>query len=163
MSMMNPVTRYGLIAGAISGEVMVLMVLINTILLRDYSGNTMTFGGIPFIMLWNIVFPLLVILIFEIGGIFAARLSRTHISDGKESFLTGFIAGVTSGIVLEAMWFSNIVSLVYHTGNSGSVLSSGFGTIVIIAGLLVILVVMGGILSAFGSYIYSSRTLPGKV
>lgn len=157
---MNPITRYGLIAGAICGEVMVLVVLINIILINDYSGAGSSSAGIPVLDIWNIAYPLIVIIIFEIGGIFAARLCRACLARPKDAFLTGFISGVTTGIILEVMWFSNIVSLVVHSGNAGSVLSSG-GSIFIVIGLLIVLVVMGGILSAFGAYIYSTRTITG--
>ena len=112
--------------------------------------------------LWNVAYPLLVIIIFEIGGIFAARLCRAFLTGPKDAFLTGFIAGITTGIILEVMWFSNIVSLVIHTGNAGSVLASG-GSILIVVGLLIVLVAMGGILSAFGAYIYSTRTIASRV
>ena len=121
---MNPVTRCGLIAGAICGEVMVLLVLINIIIIKD----------------------------------FAARLCRAYLAGARDAFLTGFIAGVTTGIILEVMWFSNIVSMAVH--NTGSDQGTRVAGIVTVILLLIILVLMGGILSAFGSYIYSTRTVP---
>jgi hypothetical protein len=155
---MNPVTRCGLIAGAICGEVMVLLVLINIIIIKDYSLTAAASGSIPLIVLWNVVYPLLVITIFEIGGIFAARLCRAYLAGARDAFLTGFIAGVTTGIILEVMWFSNIVSMAVH--NTGSDQGTRVAGIVTVILLLIILVLMGGILSAFGSYIYSTRTVP---
>jgi hypothetical protein len=155
---MEPVVRCGLIAGAISSEVMVLLVLVNTILIRNYfSQPSLTGGGL--LSFWNIMYPLFVILIFEMGGIFSARICRKNIVPGKDAFITGFITGITTGIILEIMWFSQIVSLVAHTGNSWSGTTSGLGSIVmLIIALLLILVIMGGVLSAFGSYIYATRT-----
>ena len=65
--MMTPVTRCGLIAGAISGEIMVLIVPINIILIRNYSGTGTASAGIPLIGIWNVAYPLLVIIVFEMG------------------------------------------------------------------------------------------------
>ena len=154
----NPVPRCGLISGAICGEIMVLVVLINIIMIRSYPENGQASSGISTLMVWNITYPLIVIIIFEIGGIFASRLCRRRIGEPKNAFLAGFISGVTTGIILEVMWFSNIVSLVIHTGNSGAVLTSGIGSILLVIALLIVLVVMGGVLSAFGSFMYSVRT-----
>jgi hypothetical protein len=159
--MMTPVTRCGLIAGAISGEIMVLIVLINIILIRNYSGTGTASAGIPVLGIWNIAYPLLVIIVFEMGGIFASRLCRRQTEGPKDSFLTGMIAGVTAGIILEVMWFFDIVSLVFHTGNANAALTSGYESVFLVAGLLIVLVFMGGILSAFGAYIYSVRTGTG--
>jgi len=153
----NPVPRCGLISGAICGEIMVLIVLINIILIRNYSQAGPGTAGMQALLAWNLVFPLLVIIIFEIGGIFAARICRKKIMGAKPAFLAGFIAGITMGIILEIMWFSNIVSLVIRTGTSGSAFSSGYGGTLMIIVLLLVLVVMGGILSAFGAFIYASR------
>jgi len=154
----NPVPRCGLISGAICGEIMVLVVLINIIMIRSYPVNGQASSGISTLMVWNIVYPLIIIIIFEIGGIFASRLCRKRLGEPKNAFLAGFIAGVTTGIILEVMWFSNIVSLVVHTGSASGVLSSGYGSVLMVVGLLIVLVLMGGILSAFGSYMYSVRT-----
>ena len=158
----NPICRCGLIAGAICGEIMVLLVLINIILIRSYPESGPAASGISVLMAWNIIYPLLVIIIFEIGGIFASRLCRKRIAEPRDAFLTGFIAGVTTGIILEIMWFSNIVSLVVHTGSSGGVLSSGYGSMLSVIGLLIVLVLMGGVLSAFGSFIYSARSVAAE-
>ena len=72
------------------------------------------------------------------------------------------IAGVTTSIILEVMWFSDIVSLVVHTGYANSALTSGYESVFLVVGLLIVLVFTGGILSAFGAYIYSVRTVTGK-
>ncbi len=160
--MMTPVTRCGLIAGAISGEIMVLIVLINIILIRNYSGTGTASAGIPLIVIWNVAYPLLVIIVFEMGGIFAGRLCRRQTEGPKDSFLTGMIAGVTTSIILEVMWFSDIVSLVVHTGYANSALTSGYESVFLVVGLLIVLVFTGGILSAFGAYIYSVRTVTGR-
>jgi Na+-driven multidrug efflux pump len=154
---MEPVVRCGLIAGAISGEVIVLLVLVNTILIRNFSGPQGSAGNTLAFSIWNITYPLLVILIFEIGGIFSARLCRRHITPGKEALISGFITGISTGIILEIMWFSRIVSLVVRTGENPTG-TAGFVGIVMTVGLLLILVIMGGVLSAFGSYIYATRT-----
>ena len=153
----NPVPRCGLISGAICGEIMVLIVLINIILITDYSRAGPATTGMQVLSAWNFVYPLLVIIIFEIGGIFAARLCRKKIMEPGSAFLAGFIAGITMGIILEIMWFSNIVSLVIRTGTSGSAFSSGYGGTLMIIMLLLVLVAMGGILSAFGAFVYASR------
>ena len=157
---MEPVVRYGLIAGAISSEVMVLLVLVNTILIRDYFGPQSSAAG--WFGIWNIVYPLLVIIIFELGGIFSARIGRRNLVAGKDALITGFITGITTGIILEVMWFSQIISLVAHTGTVLPVESGGIGITLLTIALLLVLVVMGGVLSAFGSYMYASRAIPGS-
>ena len=154
----NPVPRCGLISGAICGEIMVLVVLVNVIMIRSYPETGQSTAGISVMMAWNIIYPLIVIIIFEIGGIFASRLCRRRLGEPKNAFLSGFIAGITTGIILEVMWFSNIVSLVIHSGNTNGVLSSGYQSVFMVIGLLIVLVLMGGILSAFGAYVYSART-----
>jgi membrane-associated HD superfamily phosphohydrolase len=159
--LINPFTRCGLIAGAISGEVMVLLVLINIILIRNYSG-TGNAATVPVLGTWNIAYPLLVIIVFEMGGIFAGRLCLRQAKRPKDSFLAGMTAGVTAGLILEVMWFSDIVSLVAHTGNANAALTSGYESVFLVIGLLIVLVVMGGILSAFGAYIYSVKTVTGN-
>ena len=146
---LNPIIRSGLIAGAICGEVIVLIVLVNAILLRDLAAAA---GSGPVLAGWNIVYPLLIILVFEIGGIFAAKLCKDSVKGLKDAIVTGSIAGVTIGIILEVMWFSNLVSLVVTNS-----VSLGLGGMLMVAGLLIVLVLMGGVLSAFGSYIYSIR------
>jgi hypothetical protein len=153
---MEPVVRCGLIAGAISGEVIVLLVLVNSIFIRTYSGQG-TPGDPLLFTVWNILYPLLIILIFEIGGIFSARICRRHITPGKNALIPGFITGITAGIILEIMWFSRILSLV-QSGNDQAGTAGGFGNIILTVSLLIVLVIMGGVLSAFGSYIYSART-----
>jgi hypothetical protein len=39
----------------------------------------------------------------------------------------------------------------------GNTPEGGFGNVIIAAVLMLVLVIMGGVLSAFGSYIYSSK------
>jgi len=153
---MNSITRSGLVAGAISGEVIVLLILVNTILIRDFArGNPGQYGSV--LGVWEILYPLLIISVFEGGGIFSAWLIRKEVTTGKSSLIAGFITGITIGIIFEIMWIANIISLVSHTVMNGSGYFAGYENIVLTIGLLIILAVMGGVLSAFGSYIYSVR------
>jgi len=152
---MNPLIRSGLIGGAIGGEVMVLLVLINTILLRDFAQGNFSETQPSLVLAWVIAYPLLVILIFEAGGIFSAWLSRKHAHTGKEALMTGVIAGITIGILLEIMWIANILSLASRTAEEVTGFGMGHENSLIVIGLLIVLVVMGGIVSASGSYIFS--------
>jgi hypothetical protein len=154
---MNSLLRYGLISGAICGEAMVLLVLINTIILRQFAdgstGLTGSFG--PYI--WGIVYPLLVILIFEAGGIFSSWLCRGEKQTPAESLIPGFVTGVMVSIILEIMWISNILSLASHALINGSDYILGYGSSLVTIAILLILILMGGILSAFGSYVFTMR------
>ena len=154
---MNLLIRSGLIGGAIGGETMVLVVLVNTLLLRDFAREN--FSGTPssFVLGWMIVYPLLIILIFEMGGIFSAWLSRNNIFTEKEGLIPGAIAGITIGIILEIMWMANILSLASRPVKFGSGMVAGTGNSLVVIFLLIILVVMGSVLSLFGSYIYSAH------
>ena len=156
---MNLLIRSGLIGGAIGGEVMVLLVLLNTILLRDFANGNFSETHPSMVLAWMIAYPLLVILIFEISGIFSAWLSRKNIPTGKEALLPGVITGITIGIIVEIMWIANIMSLADRAASGGSGFFMGHENSLIVVGLLIILVVMGGILSGFGSYIFSQRTI----
>jgi hypothetical protein len=154
---MNLLIRSGLIGGAIGGETMVLVVLVNTLLLRDFARENFS-GTQPSLVLgWMIVYPLLIILIFEMGGIFSAWLSPNHIFTEKEGLIPGAIAGITIGIILEIMWIANILSLAARTAARVPGFFLGQENSLIVVGLLIVLVIMGGILSAFGSYVFSRQ------
>ena len=152
---MNPLIRYGLIGGAIVGEVMVLLVLVNTLIIRDFARGNFVETRPTLVLAWVIAYPLLVILIFEAGGIFSAWLSRKHIHTGKEALITGVIAGVTIGIILEIMWIANILSLAARAAEGVPGFGMGQENSLIVAGVLIVLVVMGGIVAASGAYIFA--------
>ena len=151
---MNLLVRSGLISGAICGEAMVLLVLINTILLRQFA-----VGGVgqtvPYV--WGIVYPLLVILIFEAGGLFSSWLCHGERQTPGESLIPGFVTGITVAIILEIMWISNLMSLAAHALKNGSDYAMGYGSSFMTIGILLVLILMGGILSAFGSYVFNMR------
>jgi hypothetical protein len=154
---MNLLIRSGLIGGAIGGETMVLVVLVNTLLLGDFARENFS-GTQPSLVLgWMIAYPFLIILIFEMGGIFSAWLSRNHICTQKEGLIPGAIAGITIGIILEIMWIANILSLAARTAARVPGFFLGQENSLIVVGLLIVLVMMGGILSAFGSYVFSRQ------
>lgn len=155
----NLLVRSGLIGGAIGGEAMVLLVLVNTILLRHFAEAGIA-GTQPIVALgWGIAYPLLVILIFEAGGIFASWLCRDHVHKGREALLPGIIAGIMIGIILEIMWLANVLSLAARASEGmGGTLFGHESTLMTIL-LLITLVVMGGILSGFGSFVFSLRSL----
>ena len=77
---MNLLIRSGLIGGAIGGEAMVLLVLVNTLLLRDFANGNFSETQPGLVFAWGIAYPLLVILVFEIGGIFSSWLCRDSCS-----------------------------------------------------------------------------------
>jgi len=149
----NPINQCGLIAGAIGGETMVLLVLLNTIVLMHLAGLGL-FRGEPVIVLWNTLYPLFIIGIFEFWGIFAAWLAGPRIAGRLEWFLVGFITGIMIGVILEVMWFSNILSLLGRNISAGSGLIGGSVSPLITIGLLISLALTGGILSGFGSFIF---------
>ena len=159
---MNPLIRSGLISGAIGGEVMVLIVLINAIILRNFSGADPGDSQSALILIWSVAYPLLVILIFEAGGIFSSWLCHGHARNMFEAVLPGVIAGIMIGIILEIMWIANILSLAARTAFSLSAMTSGYDNTLVIIALLIILIVMGGTLSGFGSYIFSMRSIHGR-
>ena len=154
----NPVVSGGLIAGALGGETMVLLVLVNTILLKNFAARHLLQND-PMVATWIMAYPLLVIAIFEIWGVFAAWLAHTGLSARNDAFMTGFIAGIMIGIILEIMWIANILSLVAREWGHRSDFFLGYGNTLLIVGVLILFAVMGGILSGFGSYIfYVSKT-----
>jgi hypothetical protein len=154
---MNTVIRAGLIAGAIGGEAMILLVLVNTILLRSFATGEYSQTNPGIVAFWGIAYPLIVILVFEGGGIFSSWLCRADLRTRRDALITGTIAGITIGIILEIMWMANILSLASRPVKFGSGIIAGTGNSVVVIFLLIILVVMGSILSAFGSYIYSAH------
>jgi hypothetical protein len=156
---MNLIIRSGLIGGAIGGEAMVLLVLLNTILLRNFADGNFSKTHPSLVLAWMIAYPLLVIMIFEIGGIFSAWLYSKTIHTGKEALMPGIITGITIGIILEIMWIANILSLAARAATVVPGFFMGQENSLVIIGLLIILIVMGGILSGFGSYIFSLRSI----
>jgi hypothetical protein len=154
---MNAIIRAGLIAGAIGGEVMILLVLVNTILLRNFAAGQYSQTNPAMVAGWGIAYPLIVILVFEGGGIFSSWLCRLHLETRKDALIAGTITGITIGIILEIMWMANILSLASRSVKSGSGILAGNGNSLFVIFLLIILVLMGSILSAFGSYIYSEH------
>lgn len=58
------------------------------------------------------------------------------------------------GILLEVMWVAQIISLIAHQLDQYSSLFTGYGNTLLTIGILIIFVVLGGILSGFGSYIF---------
>jgi hypothetical protein len=105
---MNLLVRCGLISGAICGEAMVLLVLVNTILIRHFSDAGAGQTGSSDLYLWGVAYPLLVILIFEAGGLFSSWLCRGEKQTPAVSLIPGFVTGVTVAIILEIMWISNL-------------------------------------------------------
>ena len=154
---MNSLLRYGLISGAICGEAMVLLVLVNSIILRQFESGSMVQTGFIGPYIWGIAYPLLVILIFESGGIFSSWLCRGEKQTPAESLIPGFVTGVMVSIILEIMWISNILSLASYTMRNGSDPAMGYGNSLLTIAILLVLILMGGILSAFGSHIFSMR------
>lgn len=154
---LNIIIRAGLIAGAIGGEVMILLVLVNSILLRIFATDQSLQTNPALVASWGIAYPLIVILVFEGSGIFSSWLCRSDLKTQKEALITGIISGVIIGIILEIMWMANILSLASRSMRFGSDVMPGYGSSAAVAFLLIILVVMGSILSAFGSYIYSAH------
>jgi len=151
---MNDIIKSGLIAGAIGGEAMILLVLVNTILLKSFvTDQNLKMSGL--VALWGVAYPLIIILVFEGGGIFSSWLCRVHIHNGRDALIAGIITGITIGIILEIMWMANILSLASHSVKIGSGILAGTGSSLVVIFLLITLVGMGSILSAFGSYIYS--------
>jgi len=153
----NPIIRAGLIAGAIGGEAMILLVLVNSILLRSFATNQGPVASPALVAFWGVAYPLIVILVFEGSGIFSSWLCRADLRSRKEALIAGAIAGVNIGIILEIMWMANILSLASRSLPFGSDAVMGYGSSVAVIFLLVILVVMGSILAAFGSYIFASH------
>jgi hypothetical protein len=154
---MNSLLRYGLISGAICGEAMVLLVLINTILIRQFEAGGMVQTGSFGPYVWGIAYPLLVILIFEAGGIFSSWLCRGEKQTPAESLIPGLVTGVMMSIILEIMWISNILSLASNALRTSSDYVLGYGDSLVTIAILLVLILMGGILSAFGSYVFSMR------
>jgi hypothetical protein len=152
---MNAIVRAGLIAGAIGGEAMILLVLVNTILLRTFSAGRYAETNPGIVSSWGIIYPLLVILVFEGGGIFSSWLCRASLKARRDAVITGTIAGITIGIILEIMWLANILSLASRSVRFGSDVLMGYGSSIVVVLLLITLVAMGSVLAAFGSYIYS--------
>jgi hypothetical protein len=141
---------------------MVLLVLVNTLLIRQFSAGEGGQSGLSAPYLWAIVYPLLVILIFEAGGLFSSWLCRGEKQTPAESLIPGFVTGVTVAIILEIMWISNLLSLATHALKNGSDYIVGYGDSFIAIGILLALILMGGILSAFGSYVFNMRDSFGQ-
>jgi hypothetical protein len=154
---MNAIIRAGLIAGAIGGEAMILLVLVNSILLKSVASGQSPAASPALAAFWAVAYPLIVILVFEGSGIFSSWLCRAELQSRKEALVAGAITGVNIGIILEIMWMANILSLASRSLPFGPDAVMGYGSSVAVIFLLVILVVMGSILAAFGSYIFASH------
>jgi hypothetical protein len=149
----NPINQSGLIAGAIGGESIVLVVLINTLIIRAFTqGNLLP--GDPMVIAWTTIYPFLIIVIFEGWGVVAAWLCKSEMKNKNDAFLAGFISGIVIEILLEVMWVAQLISLISHQFSSNSSVFTGYGNIIITIAVLIIFVILGGILSGFGSYIY---------
>ncbi len=159
---MNPFIRAGLIAGAIGGEAMILLVLVNSILLRTFAAGRYTEANPGLVAFWGIAYPLIVILVFEGGGIFSSWICRADLRTLNDALITGTIAGITIGIILEIMWMANILSLASRSVRFGPDTPMGYGGSVVVVFLLLVLVAMGSVLSAFGSYIFSLHHSGGE-
>jgi len=149
----NPINQSGLIAGAIGGESIVLVVLVNTLILRAFAQGNLPPSD-PKIILWNAVYPFLIIAIFEGWGVFAAWLCVSALKNRNEAFLAGFIAGIVIGILLEVMWVAQLISLVSHQLIPYSGVITGYGNVLVTITAMIVFVLLGGILAGFGSYIF---------
>ena len=161
----NPINQSGLIAGAIGGESIVLVVLANTLILRAFAEGNLPPTDMK-VMAWNAAYPFLIIAIFEGWGVFAAWLAFSSMRNRNEAFLAGFISGVVIGILLEVMWVAQLASLITHQLLQYSGVITGYGNVAVTISALIIFVLLGGILSGFGSYIFflfkSSPERPGQ-
>jgi len=149
----NPINQGGLIAGAIGGESVVLVVLVNTLLLTTFSQDSIPLTD-PKVIAWNAAYPFLIITIFEGWGVFAAWLSISAMKNRTDAFMAGFIAGIMIGILLEVMWVAQLVSLVSHGISSYIGAVSWLGNSLVTVVVLIMFVIMGGVLSGFGSSVF---------
>ena len=149
----NPINQSGLIAGAIGGESVVLAVLVNTLMVRAFAQGTLPPTS-PEITAWTIVYPFLIIVTFEGWGVFAAWLSISAMKNVNDAFISGFIAGIVIGILLEVMWVAQLVSLVAHQLSSYAGAIPAYSNTFFIILVLVVFVLLGGVLSGFGSYVF---------
>ena len=95
----NPINQCGLIAGALGGESIVLLVLVNTLLLKVFSQGGFTLSDRK-VLAWNTIYPFLIIVIFEGWGVFAAWLGNSGLKSRTDALLAGFISGIMIGIFL---------------------------------------------------------------
>ena len=149
----NPINQSGLIAGALGGESVVLLVLVNTILLKSFAKGDFSIND-PMIIAWNTLYPFLIIVIFEGWGVCAAWLGKPGLKNRTDALLAGFISGILIGILLEIMWIAQIISLIGNNLGPYTGLFTGYGNTLLTVGVLIIFVVLGGVLSGFGSYIF---------
>ena len=82
----NPINQSGLIAGALGGESIVLLVLVNTLLLKAFAQGDLTLSD-PKIIAWNTIYPFLIIVIFEGWGVFAAWLGKPGLKSRTDALL----------------------------------------------------------------------------
>jgi len=156
----NPINQSGLIAGAMGGESVVLVVLVNTLILRSFAQSNLPASD-PKVIAWNTLYPFLIIAIFEGWGVFAGWLSLSKLTGPNDALLAGFITGVMIGILLEVMWIAQLLSMIAHQFGQyagSSIFSNDLATIAI----LILFVVLGGILSGFGSYIFYMLRTSGQ-
>ncbi|WP_292426237.1 hypothetical protein [Methanoregula sp.] len=157
----KPINQCGLVAGALGGESIVLLVLVNTLLLKAFAQENLPISD-PKVIVWNTIYPFLIIVIFEGWGVFAAWLGTSELKNRTDALLTGFISGIMIGILLEVMWIAQIFSMIAHQLNQYSSLSAGYGNTLLTIGILIIFAILGGILSGFGSYIFYLFKLQSK-
>ena len=149
----NPVNQCGLVAGAIGGESIVLLVLVNAIILKNSAVGSL-YGESVFLNLWNLIYPFLIIAIFEGWGVFAAWMGKGGLKNRIDALFTGIIAGMMMGILLEVMWLADILNMLSHELGQYYGAFFGYGNTALIIGSLVIFAVMGAVLSGFGAYIF---------
>jgi hypothetical protein len=149
----NSINQCGLIAGAIGGETMVLLVLVNSIILMHFAAGKLPQSNSA-VTIWTTVYPLLILTVFEIWGVFAAWLAGSNVTSRTDALLVGFIAGTMIGVILEIMWFVNILSLITRDLSQRVDFVGGYANPLITAGVLISLALAGGILSGFGSFIF---------
>jgi len=149
----NPVNQAGLIAGALGGESIVLVVLANTLILRYFTANNLPPDN-PTVVAWNAVYPFLIIAIFEGWGVFSAWLGAADMKSTSDAFFAGFIAGILIGVLLEIMWIAQLASMVSHQLSHYISSSLGYGNGLVTIAALVVFAILGGVLSGFGSYIF---------
>jgi hypothetical protein len=149
----NPINQSGLIAGAIGGESIVLVVLVNTLLLRAFAQGNLPPTDMK-VIAWNATYPFLIIAIFEGWGVFAAWLATSSMKTRNEAFIAGFISGIVIGILLEVMWVAQLFSLIAHQIIPYTGGMAGYGNVFVTIAALILFVILGGILSGFGSYIF---------
>ena len=79
---------------------------------------------------------------------------ENRLKNRTDALLAGFISGILIGILLEIMWIAQIISLIGNNLGQYTGLFTGYGNTLLTVGVLIIFVILGGVLSGFGSYIF---------